>query len=723
VVGVPTAVTASASPTTITSGSSTTLSWESAEARHLRITDDQGQPVYAVTGQVAESGSVAVFPSRASTTYTVSADNGLGSTPVTTTVTITVTGSLLDVSFSPAVTLSGGRVSVAPSENDALLVGFPHGQVLVGAHADFIDISTTGEQLDMSAGVRVVPLNFSTWLWGQRQTGSLSVSRAGWMSWSGAPFGSLGTGAYPLPDSQISPPFMIAPLWTRLVMAANSAVYLQVMGTAPHEKLIVQWTSMQMVNQPGTEMTFQVQVEQTGAVSFQYRTVELTPGDTTVIAVGVQDGTRQIAVKPSFTPVSDSALYFFGPVSAADVQVARGSKWGGFVQKNGVSALVSRDAKVVSMPFDLAITEAMLRPSTAVDAGQYLELLNRTQAPLELTGWSVSSAGASFTFPDGFMLQPDQPFVLGASDVPEENDDAGVQLSWADAGFALPISGTISLGSGGASYSVSLSPSVAGTAAVFDPGPFRTANDQNSKILVCNATTPFGGQAPQQLGNPGSHGGCGFGYRVMPIAEHFVDVTDGGTALVNSPGATVDALTMPITLAPQVSDPAPLLFGNRAPIVSMSIDGWLSTNPINTVSANNKTSPDGIQPRGLIAPFWDDLQTQRFLTPESDLYWKRMAQGEDALRPEPHWIFQWHRVSHRSFLAAESDDLSFEVKLFEDGTIEYHYAHLRSGSFSDWSNGNSATVWLERPDGGTAITLSANSPDVKPHTAWRFIPQ
>jgi hypothetical protein len=67
--------------------------------------------------------------------------------------------------------------------------------------------------------------------------------------------------------------------------------------------------------------------------------------------------------------------------------------------------------------------------------------------------------------------------------------------------------------------------------------------------------------------------------------------------------------------------------------------------------------------------------------------------------------------------------LNFEVKLFEDGTIEYHYGELRSGTTTNYGNGNSATVWLERADAGTALTLSANTADVKPHTAWRFIPQ
>jgi hypothetical protein len=276
-----------------------------------------------------------------------------------------------------------------------------------------------------------------------------------------------------------------------------------------------------------------------------------------------------------------------------------------------------------------------------------------------------------------------------------------------DGGFDLPI-----VPDGGA-----------GKATVVDPGLFRVGSSSTMRVMVCNAVNSFGGQAPQQLGDPGVQTGCGFGYRVQPIAAHYVDISaDGGTPLVNSPAAAVTALTVPINLAPLTTDPAPRIFGDRVPVVSMSLDGFIAPESTTATNATNKTIPSTTTaPRGVIAPFWDDLQTSTGLTPESDMYWKRMNAGEDALRPEPHWIFQWHRVRHLS--TSPADDLNFEVKLFEDGTIEYHYGELRSGTTTNYGNGNSATVWLERADAGTALTLSANTADVKPHTAWRFIPQ
>ena len=718
VVGVPTSITLSALPAAVAAGSSTTLTWSSLEARRVRITDDDGQAVFSVRGQVAEGGSVAVFPNRPSSTYTITADNQLGSTPVSTTATVTLTGTPLGLSASPPTLPRAGPLSLTASEPDAMLVGFPHAQVLTGTRADFLDISGTGQQLDITTtpGVIAIDVPFSTWLWGQRQSGSLTISRAGWMAWGGVLLVDSSESTLPSTSAE---PFMIAPFWDDLTITAASMVHLQVLGEAPNERLIVQWTAMQVGVDLDTELTFQVQVHQNGTISFQYRSVTLAAAYVS-FEVGLQDGTRKVAVTPAFVPASDTALYFFSPLLAnADVQVAKGSKWGGFLRRNGVNSLVSRDSVLVSMPEELALTEILFRPAATVSNGQYVELLNRTLRPLDLTGWFFTApSGSRFMLPAGFTLQPDVPFVLGASDDPLENGGSGVQVSWADAGFVLPVdAGSLFVGQGDGGFNLVFGPDGGpGTATVIDPGLFRVASTV-MRPIVCNATTPLGAQ----LGNPGVHAGCGFGYRAVPIASHYLDISGSGTALVNSPAVVVTALTVPITLAPTLSDPAPLVFGIRTPVVSMSLDGWLVPESIATVLSTNKTAPNATAPLGTIAPFWDDLQTSVGLIPASELYWKRMAVGEDVQRPEPHWIFQWSRVRHISTTPA--DDLNFQVKLFEDGTIEYHYGVMSSLATTQYANGNSATVWLDRADGGTALTLSANTSDVRPNSAWRFVPQ
>ena len=79
---------------------------------------------------------------------------------------------------------------------------------------------------------------------------------------------------------------------------------------------------------------------------------------------------------------------------------------------------------------------------------------------------------------------------------------------------------------------------------------------------------------------------------------------------------------------------------------------------------------------------------------------------------------QWSHFTH--FFG--TDDLSFEVKLFDDGTLEFHYAAMTSGGTTNYGNGNSATVWIAKPDGQSAMPISINQPNVAPYTAWRFTP-
>jgi hypothetical protein len=124
---------------------------------------------------------------------------------------------------------------------------------------------------------------------------------------------------------------------------------------------------------------------------------------------------------------------------------------------------------------------------------------------------------------------------------------------------------------------------------------------------------------------------------------------------------------------------------------------------------------------GTIAPFWDDLQTVLNLTPASDMYWKRFEANEDPVTPAPHWVFQWHRF--RYYNTSPADDFNFQVKLFESGAIEYHYAAMTSGTAQNYGNGNSATVWLENPAGTQAAFVSINQPLVQPNSAYRFTPR
>lgn len=716
-VGVPTSATLTASPTTVSAGGAVTLTFASQEARRTRIVDAAGQTVFSVTGQLAENGTATVYPSQ-TTTYTLTADNLLGSTPVTATAAVTVTGAALTLTQFPPTAVSGQNVQLNTTQAGALFYGFAHGQVLRSSQADFLDIKATGQRvLESGANVTSVDLPFATWLWGKRQTGPLTISRAGWMAW-GAPLVVNSTETTLPSTSTTAAPALIAPFWDNLTLTANSAVFAQLVGDAPEQSLVVQWDTLQVGTTTTTEVTFQVRVHQNGVVSFHYKTMNLSSSTYSSFTTGVQDDTRSVALSSTTTPTSNSALYFFSPVTGpVNVRVVKGSTWGGLVKVGDVATLISRPATALAIPGDLAVTELMFRPAAAVPNGQYLELFNRTPGPLDLTSWELrSSAGSAFPVGSGFTLQPGVT-VFGGSTDPLENDDAGVAVSWGT--FTLsPDAGTLTFANPDAGLVLNYSgPDDGGTGVSLELDPtLYLARSGTPPEMSCPATQTFGGQSPLQQGSPGRIVTC-FGYLAQSIPARYVDISATGTRLINGTTA-VDSRTIPITLAATAGDPAPVAFGVRRPVVSMSTSGWIAWGSITTSGITNKTLPSSTAPVGVVAPFWDFLETTPGLTSPSDLYWKRFAANEDPATPAPHWVFMWHHFRH-----VAGDDLNFEVKLFENGTIEYHYATMASGSSTNYGDGNSATVWLEEPTGFRALAQSVNDPVVAPNTAWRFSPQ
>lgn len=715
-VGVPASATLTASPATVTAGGAVTLTFACQEARRVRIVDTAGQTVFSVTGQPAESGSTVVYPSE-STTYTLSADNLLGSAPVTATAQVTVTGTGLTVTQFPPTAISRQNVQLNTPQTGALFYGFAHGQVLSSTEADFLDIKATGQRvLEIGENVKSVDLPFATWLWGKRQTGPLTISRAGWMAW-GAPLVVNSTDLDLPSTSTTAAPGMIAPFWDNLTLTASSGVFAQLVGNAPEQSLVVQWDSLQVGTITGTEVTFQVRVHQSGVVSFHYRTVILSSSTYSSFTTGLQDDTRSLALGITTTPASNSALYFFSPVTGpVTARVVKGSTWGGLVKVGNVATLISRPATAVAVPTDLAVTELMFRPAPTVPNGQYLEVYNRTAGPLDMTGWELRSTTGSPSFPvaNGFTLQPGFT-LLGASTDPLENDDAGVTASWGS--FTVsPDAGTVTFANPDAGLPLTYSgPGDGGTGASLEIDLNTYLRRSGAPGFTCPGTRTFGSQNPLQRGTPGSVGTC-FGYAApQAIPVRYVDISATGARLLNSATA-VDDSTVTVTLAATASDPAPTAFGVRQPVISVCTNGWLTWGTSTSTTFTNKTVPTSSAPLGTVAPFWDDLVSTAGTT--SDIYWKRFAAGEDPVTTAPHWVVMWHH-----FGRATADDLNFEVKLFEDGAIEYHYAAMTSGTSSNYGNGNSATVWLEEPTGNYALPISITDPLVAPNTAWRFLPQ
>lgn len=717
-VGVPTTATLGASATTVPTGTPVVLTWTAAEARRVRIVDSDNLAVFSTTGQGAEGGTATVYPST-STTYTLTADNQLGDAPVTATLAMTVTGTPPSVSQVPATAILNQFVEVRPSMTGALLYGFPHRTVLTSPTvSNFIDIRTTGQiVLEQGSDVAVVRPDFTTRLWGGRREGPLTIQRSGWMGWGASTTNDPSETALP---STSAPAGIIAPYWDDLRLVAGSAVLMEVVGDAPEQRLIVQWDKLQVGTDADTEVTFQVQVHQAGLVSFHYQTMRVD--GTPAFTVGMQNDERSVGFDLPDVPQSSSAIYFFSPLSVPPELKAVPSTWGGFIKTGPEYAYVSRPMRVVQVPTQITVSELMFRPAASVTAGQYVEAVNLTTEDWDLSGWVLrSNDGTSFTLPNGTTLPANGQLVVGASLDPAQNDDAGVTVSWAGSGFSLGFdAGSVEIGTTDAGYRIPFSgPADAGTGASleFDPGLFIAPGASTPVTDTCWASSTFGSQVPSQRGSPGRSAGCGFFYERRGVVNKFHDISSTGTVLLSSM-TNVENQYYLVTLAAQASDPAPRLFGTRTPTITVNSNGWLSPRTITVAGSTNKTSLNATEPVGTIAPFWDHLEA---LGGRSTIHWQRLEPGVDPLTPERHWIVQWTHFKAQLTSDSTPDDLTFQAKLFEDGTIEFHYREMRSGSSSAYGEGASATVWIEQPNGARAIVISTSDRFVRDNTALRFV--
>lgn len=731
VVGAPVVAALNSSPETVQAGEAATLAFAVPEARRLRIVDGSGYTVFSVSGSQAEAGSVLVYPNEG-TGYTLIADNQAGDPSVQASTVVKVAGARETFVATPRTALSGSFVELSYRTPGALLYGLPHAQVLRSTSVEFVDIRATGTRLSLSASgddVALIEPDFQALLAGRQVAGPLTVSRAGWLAWGPSTAVSATASLAPSNSTLRN---AVAPFWAELRMPPSAGVYVQVVGEAPERVLVVQWDRLEVAGAPGRTVTFQARVHQTGAVDAVYESMQLSPGFSS-FSVGVVDAMGEFFAAPTERPKDHTAFHFFGPVvSPARIRVVRGGQWGGFVKRGTGYLRIAEAASAVVMPRDLAVSEVMFAPATAVPAGQYVEVHNGTDTVLDLSGWQLSSSnGSAFTLPRLFLVPASGVVQVGRSLSPVDNDGAGVTVAW-DSAFSLPTEGGwVRLGPVLDAGQVVLSPlrpgggtldAGLGVALQVDPGPFLWGTGSAEQPQSCPATTAFGAQTPPQLGSPGVVSGCGFGYSLIPIPVSFRDISDGGVPLVNEPSIARDGLTVPIALTNTGGGPAPFVFGLRQRVVSMSLDGYLVLGTATSSTYLNAVYPAGpYAPGSTVAAFWDDLQTNPDAPLGSDMYWKRLVAGEDVENPRPHWVFQWAHVKHHG--TSPEDDLNFEVKLFEDGVIELHYGAMQSGTADRYGEGASATVWLSNLDNRQALVVSVNRAWIRAHSAYRFVPR
>lgn len=126
-------------------------------------------------------------------------------------------------------------------------------------------------------------------------------------------------------------------------------------------------------------------------------------------------------------------------------------------------------------------------------------------------------------------------------------------------------------------------------------------------------------------------------------------------------------------------------------------------------SYNNKEIPGYNTLGPAIYPFWDDLY----------IYGSVIRTETLGSHPNRRFVIEWRDVA---LFSADSPPphIDFEIILFEDGQIQFHYRNIDK---NDVEMGGSATVGIEAGDGMTGLQYSYNQPLIaSPDFALLFVP-
>ncbi len=715
---------ATATPDRIAQGGApVSLSWKIAGARQVRIVHSADGTVFSGTSDQFEDASITVYP-NATGTYEILADNTLGDS-VSTKVQVTVDTPAKFGANQPGTIFQGETVTLShPGPSSATtFVGFPHGeidQVAGAADASFIDISETGARAKVvppaDKSSLVAAIDFETWLFGERVTGKVHAFTDGFFvigPWAASKNDNL---AIPGEGHERS---LFAPFWDDLVFGADSSLLWEVRGDAPNRVLIVQWNEVQIKGDPESVLTFQAQVHQTGEVKFVYKRL-LAP--TATATIGVQGPVTARGLAFANTVKEGDVLTFFGARPTLTMTADLAGPYSAFIPVGDAYLRVPLAFDRFVSHGQLDIAELMPQPhATLGTAGEWIEVANVTNAEIDLAGWTLETTKGSHVITAGpgqqTVVAPGDVLVLGATKDTTANGGVQVDYAWGSALTLDDATSFVSIFRSGYSIDYSWASSIEGESQVRDAGRFVSKGDPAGTTphgLTCVGTTLFGEPALAQKGSPGVLKGC-FGYRMVERPVDFRDISFTSKPLMANSNINSTTVSLAGSGAKAFGAPVNDLFVSRHGFVVFNGSAVSDYKYGNTIGADVSVPATGT-PDAAAAVFARYLNFAK--APNANVYLKRVAANEDPANPTGHWIVQWSRMQDEAL-----DDLNFQLKVFDDGALEYHYAKMQSANADDTASGAKAVCWLEDPTGAHAQVISVLKPSIRPHTAFRFIPE
>ncbi|MFZ5439678.1 MAG: lamin tail domain-containing protein [Myxococcota bacterium] len=696
-------------------GDVATARWTTMNASSVQLRLKNGATAAVITtpAQVA-SGTFDLRP-LTTATFVLEAYNQAGDV-VTSEKTVTVPGGAVSVTPTPAlrddtVTLQWALSTLNVLEVVGLAGSAPSA---VAASPNFVDLTTvtSAQELffaDVADGAARIPAPA-----GFRFPSLGTVVPELWASVNGFISYSRPAAAFSANvdlTASTTTPTLLAPFWDDLVLGQNSKVLwaLQTSLITGERSLVVQWDKVQLAGDTNSELTFQVQLFETGQVSFIYKTLTGALNGATVGVVERAAGVTQQHVfngAPMSNAIApDLELVFFsgGPADGMQSFTARASKRIEFFARTASSVLpVSAELRVFG-PGDVSVTEAMPVPEASALNGQWVELRNNASIAVDFEGLLVASTSSSvdggFVIPAGTVVPAGGYLVLGQSTNMADNGGAPVDLMYSDVPLVVPERVTVSL------QGVTLG------ALAWDAGVSGTSVQRVDNVLYASSTTPscnrtrtFGPNGA--FGTPGADNESCAPYRMEPIAGGYIDLSaNGGTIILGSESDYTGTGTLPLA--------RPFtFFGQTYNSVNVSMVGFLTFGPALTSAFNttNDTTPSTGEPNGVIAPFWDEIV--------------RNTNGEIYMLTRPdRTIISWQDFR----IYATTSSAYFQVHLLDSGVIELHYGAMSTTTTTqstlDRLAGSSATAWIEAPDGSLAIPWSINTTGgIQPNSGVRFTP-
>lgn len=701
IVGAPT-VMLTATPSTVAPGDPIAVSWTGTEIRNVRISLVGGSALYHSDATVADTGSlpnpISFFADQV---VRIDVDNGAGQS-ASATAPITVTGAL---QFSiPAGSTRAGEAANVSWTTGATITGLPHDDIVVRTGSTgFEDITSTGATVTITGdgATRFAPVGFSAPFFGKQVGSEVWIDADGYMS-----FSEIGVSNYSsvaIPSSKMEA-YSIAPCWTDSTATGHWLVKDVPTGG---NVLIVQW-----------DAKFQVKVFSTGQVDVEYKTAPSSCGGR-----GVRGPYGDTGFAFTNTLAANLGLTLFGPkTSPTPVRVNQEFPLVGTVTSNGVVSTVRGDLGPVVRANEFYVSEAMVNPSPSVGAaGQWFELFNARSTPIDLTGWTIGATDGGVASPLSGVIPAHGVLVVGASNDPALNDDAGVSIALTGAPLGLDA-GVLAIARNGTLSTLTWPALPTGVSVNLDIGPYRFSTDTSSSVAraqTCAPTTGYGSFG--QLGTPGTKQDCGFPYVLTQIRPGYFDISSTGSKAVFAEATKDDDnFTLQLTGAPFT------FFGTPFTSTVISTNGFIAfdTVPVQAGPSINHfpdAFPSTSDVNGAVVLFGGDL-IGRYA--DSEVYYQRVGANVDPAAAAPHWIVQWHHWSH--FSSSAGDVLNFQVKLFDDGVIEYHFGKMTSfGSSSRYGAGISSVTWLENPAGTQALVVNTRSytPGISPDSSFRFSPR